>query len=77
MEGAEEKGITVDMKCLSRQREVTSRNQVEELTGGEVGKGRCIHRTRKRGRVCEHSCREVCLLWEDEVVVRCICFSVK
>lgn len=38
MEGAEEKGITVDMKCLSRQREVTSRNQVEELTG-RSGKG--------------------------------------
>ena len=50
------------MQYLVGQREVAARNQAGELTGGEVGKGLCVHRTGKRGRTCERRCREVCLM---------------
>ena len=38
VEGAEEKGMAVDLQCLVGQREVTARNQAEELTVEKWGR---------------------------------------
>lgn len=45
-----------------------SRKQVEELTGGKVGKGHHFPRSRKRAQDTGAD-PEVCLRWEDEVVL--------